>query len=455
MAERAHTIDVAPAKSATAPVTTGLLQRACSCGGTPGPSGQCSACAAEDKLGGQTRLTIGPPNDTFEQEADRVAARVTSGQDAGAISTLGRGGLQRQMGGEEEEEMQLQRQSEEEEELQLQRQEEEEEVQAKPFGSRANSPRATGFAGRLSAESATGRPLDAATRSAFEPRFGFDLSHVRLHDGAGAHRLSRDIGARAFTHRNDIYFAAGQLSPNTTRGRRLLAHEITHTFQQGGDTVRRKVSGKSKCPASIHKAPKKPLDALATLDKRAAHLAQGTANVFELQALLHGDPTLRTGSVVKAYEERFGTAPKKGKRWKSRFRKKTFKKEVDAVIHEMARVSTNYERIAKWFGGNVRYRCPGTKSYAIPGCAAGPCGSSYAESCPGSRHMGICPNFWTMPSEDARAATLVHEAVHARLKYSGHSTRTLNRRIRNPECYEAVVSDIYGLNLTTFTCPKV
>ncbi|MEX0348078.1 MAG: DUF4157 domain-containing protein [Paracoccaceae bacterium] len=455
MTERTHATH--QTHSAPTPAVTGLVQRACSCGESAGASGKCTSCAADDKLGVQTKLTIGPPGDAYEREADRVADAVVTGRDAGSISSLGPGGLQRQEA-EEEEEMQLQRQeAEEEEEMQLQRQEaeEEEELQAKPAGARAGPAASQGFAQRMGHESAAGRSLDAATRAQFEPRFGMDLSHVRLHDGAGAQQLSHEIGARAFTHQNDIYFAAGQYSPDTEQGQRLLAHEITHTFQQGGEAVRRKVSGKSNCPASLHNAPKKPLDALEKLDKRAAHLAQGTANVFELQSLLHGDPSMRTGAVNKAYEERFGTAPKKGKRWKSRFSKKKFKNEADAVEHELGRVSTNYARIAKWFEGNVRYRCPGTKSYTIPGCASGPCGAAYAESCPGSRQMGICPDFWTMPSDDSRAATLIHEAVHARLKYKKHSTSSLHRRIRNPECYEAVVSDVYGLKLSTFDCPKV
>lgn len=46
--------------------------------------------------------------------------------------------------------------------------------------------------------------------------------------------LARAIHARAFTVGHDIVFADGQYQPNTTAGRHLLAHELTHTVQQTG-----------------------------------------------------------------------------------------------------------------------------------------------------------------------------------------------------------------------------
>jgi hypothetical protein len=74
----------------------------------------------------------------------------------------------------------------------------------------------------------------------FEPRFGRSLSYVRLHDGPDAQALSRRIAARAVTHGADILFAPGQLNEVSTEGRRLLAHEITHTVQQGATTTLRR-----------------------------------------------------------------------------------------------------------------------------------------------------------------------------------------------------------------------
>ena len=79
-----------------------------------------------------------------------------------------------------------------------------------------------------------GTPLPAQERAYFEPRFGRSFDAVRIHTGAEANTLSRTIQAKAFTHGRDIAFARGQYRPGTASGRRLLAHELTHTIQQAG-----------------------------------------------------------------------------------------------------------------------------------------------------------------------------------------------------------------------------
>jgi hypothetical protein len=68
----------------------------------------------------------------------------------------------------------------------------------------------------------------------FEPRLGVDLSGVRVHHDGGAARLAASVNARAFTVGRDVFFGAGEWAPGTARGDRLLAHELTHTIQQGG-----------------------------------------------------------------------------------------------------------------------------------------------------------------------------------------------------------------------------
>ncbi len=93
-------------------------------------------------------------------------------------------------------------------------------------------------------KNAGGRPLPKSERAFLEPRFGRDLSHVRIHDDQRAQRTSEAIHAKAFTTGNHIAFNKGHYRPGTREGRKLLAHEITHTFQQTGgktDTVSRRV----------------------------------------------------------------------------------------------------------------------------------------------------------------------------------------------------------------------
>lgn len=78
-----------------------------------------------------------------------------------------------------------------------------------------------------------GRPLEAGVRGEMESRFGRDFSSVRVHTDAKAQESARDLNALAYTVGRDITFGAGQYAPSTPAGRKLLAHELTHTIQQG------------------------------------------------------------------------------------------------------------------------------------------------------------------------------------------------------------------------------
>ncbi|MEU9455112.1 DUF4157 domain-containing protein [Streptomyces sp. NPDC048277] len=75
----------------------------------------------------------------------------------------------------------------------------------------------------------------ASWRDFFEPRFGADFSRVRLHSDAEAASSARAEQARAYTLGEDVVFGAGQYAPETTAGRRLLAHELAHVLQQRQD----------------------------------------------------------------------------------------------------------------------------------------------------------------------------------------------------------------------------
>lgn len=85
---------------------------------------------------------------------------------------------------------------------------------------------------RLQASKGQGQPLDDKTRGQMEGSFGTDFSGVKIHTGGEATRLSNELNAQAFTHGRDIYFNEGSYNPETSAGRHLLAHELTHTVQQ-------------------------------------------------------------------------------------------------------------------------------------------------------------------------------------------------------------------------------
>jgi uncharacterized protein DUF4157 len=77
-----------------------------------------------------------------------------------------------------------------------------------------------------------GHSLDETTRAFFEPRFGRDLSGVRVHTGHDASRSARALGAHAYTVGHNIVFGEGRYAPDTESGKQLLAHELVHTVQQ-------------------------------------------------------------------------------------------------------------------------------------------------------------------------------------------------------------------------------
>ena len=85
----------------------------------------------------------------------------------------------------------------------------------------------------LDSRMGTGMPLPKQTREALEDMFGNNFSDVRIHSDRHANRLSRTLGANAFTTGRDIYFNENQYDPQSQSGRALLAHELTHVVQQG------------------------------------------------------------------------------------------------------------------------------------------------------------------------------------------------------------------------------
>ena len=71
-----------------------------------------------------------------------------------------------------------------------------------------------------------GAPLDDASRGFFEPRFGHDLSAVRVHAGRAAAAAARSIYARAYAAGDHVVLGQGA-GPT----REVLAHELAHVVQ--------------------------------------------------------------------------------------------------------------------------------------------------------------------------------------------------------------------------------
>ena len=90
-----------------------------------------------------------------------------------------------------------------------------------------------------------GYALDALSRTFMEPRFGRDFGSVRIHTDSATASAAKTLRAEAFTVGRDIHFAEGRYRPDTVQGRRLLAHELTHTVQQGAGANGAEATAKS------------------------------------------------------------------------------------------------------------------------------------------------------------------------------------------------------------------
>jgi hypothetical protein len=77
-----------------------------------------------------------------------------------------------------------------------------------------------------------GTKLDAHTNQFMSSKFGTDFSNVKIHNNSRAHYLAENINAKAFTVGENIYFNRNEYNPSSHQGRKLLAHELTHTIQQ-------------------------------------------------------------------------------------------------------------------------------------------------------------------------------------------------------------------------------
>ncbi len=180
------------------------------------------ACHGRSNQAIQAKLRIGAQDDPLERAADRAADRVIAGGFAGPLNTASAAAQRKCTACHAEQEEMVRRQTAEEdknEELRLE--------------ARVGGPNASGGESAAAAVSNSGRPLPSEVRSYFEPRFGQDLSGVRTHDHAPAHRAASAINARAFTLGRDIAFGRSEYAPSSSGGMRLLAHELAHVVQQG------------------------------------------------------------------------------------------------------------------------------------------------------------------------------------------------------------------------------
>lgn len=195
-----------------------MVQRRCTCGGIPGADGECAACRrerAKSQIKIQAKSMVNTPGDIYEQEADGVSERVMRMPEPQLQRPCACGGGCPKS--------QTEKLAQEHERLQTKH------VGSGDLEQTAVPPLVHEVL------SAPGQPLDSQSRDFFESRFGYDFSGVRVHAEARAAESARSVNALAYTVGRDVVFGAGQYAPQSFEGGKLLAHELTHTVQQSAD----------------------------------------------------------------------------------------------------------------------------------------------------------------------------------------------------------------------------
>jgi hypothetical protein len=239
----------------------------------------------------QFKMAVNNPGDKFEQEADRMADKVLR---MPAPPTPGKEEkLQRQPGAQSRKDEQIQKAALPEEKLQKAPQVEEKVQKAslpegkiqtaampadklqKNEGDQADDDKlqkapaadeklqrkggdATPAVGdsvqsAIRQQSTGGQPLASDVRAFMEPRFGADFSTVRVHHDAESASLNNQLSARAFTYQNHVFFSRDQYQPGSSDGKQLLAHELTHTVQQGHAVQRAPVVSTTTTPPPVQR----------------------------------------------------------------------------------------------------------------------------------------------------------------------------------------------------------
>ncbi len=218
----------------------------------------------------QAKLTVGPQGDKYEKEADAVANHVvnnTAGQqNAPAVQRKDISSIQRYLasskedeklstndermrrdkeiqtkpdvqrmgivGGKQEEEKQVQKKSQEEEKDEIKAASA---TQRKPEGGAGTPAASPRLSTRIEQATGKGKALPPQALDHMNTSFGVDFSDVNIHTSEESADMNKELHAQAFTHGKDIYFNKGKYDPDSTEGKKLLAHELTHVVQQSAE----------------------------------------------------------------------------------------------------------------------------------------------------------------------------------------------------------------------------
>jgi len=298
------------------------------------------------------------------------------------------------------------------------------------------------------AVSSGGRPLDRQTRSFFEPRFGYDLSSVRIHTGDTAGESARTIDAKAYTLGSHIVFGSGEYKPESESGKHLLAHELAHVAQQrtgNADGIHRTPANKVSCanhtPLVIPGTGVSiadPVGVITAAEDRANEMFDAVIDEldFTRQQILAGAavgwPTI--SDALAEGLRLMGLDPDDSAIWTAPAG--TGQRSVPLLLRRLRLIRSTIG------AGSFFFFCLGTGMRQLGGCAVTTgdiCTGAVLTTCAGEFYTAMCPDLWSLSAEN-QAARIVHESAHNFATFIGHTGR-----FTNAECFARLVQVFAGV----------
>jgi len=136
--------------------------------------------------------------------------------------------VQRMEDKKKEEKIQGAKEKKEEDKV-MKKEDEEEKVQKKESGATPVIGKSVGT--YISALDGKGKPLPTQANHFFSSKMRYDFSNVKIHNDKEAAESAREVNAKAYTVGNNIVFNEGQYNMESSEGKKLMAHELTHIIQ--------------------------------------------------------------------------------------------------------------------------------------------------------------------------------------------------------------------------------
>lgn len=167
--------------------------------------------------------------------------------------------------------------------------EEEDKIQKKGVDSSVSTTTTASYINNLHGK---GSSLPQSAQQFFGKRIGYDFSKVKIHNDQEAAESAKSVDAKAYAIGNHIVFYEGQYNPESTEGKKLMAHELVHVIQNQPRATNENIQRRT----STHV----PDDAVINPRTHVATFSINSVNV-----VVEPDQTLRRGTSASFHGQRY------------------------------------------------------------------------------------------------------------------------------------------------------